>query len=187
MRMHFIPNESKEITREGVEAVAYISEKNGAGYAIGYRGKATKPAFYYRFSSAERAEAYAAEFIDKEALRQAARAAAKAEEKAARVAFRTSLKVGDIVQGSWGYEQTNQEFYEVVEVSATGKSVKIREVAKAVVDGSAGYMSEQVVPMPGHYVGEEIRKPVQLGDRVPFKHCSLGKWDGRPKDQSHYA
>lgn len=45
------------------------------------------------------------------------------------------LKVGDIMHASWGYDMTINDFYEVVEVSKTGKTVKIRPIA-ARYDGS---------------------------------------------------
>ncbi len=55
------------------------------------------------------------------------------------------VKVGDIFVESWGYDQTNINFYEVVDV--TRSSVRIVEIQKSRVEGT-GY-SDKVVPLPG--------------------------------------
>lgn len=46
----------------------------------------------------------------------------------------TTVKVGDVFSRSWGYDQTNVDFYEIVEVSKTGKTAKARQLKGAVVD-----------------------------------------------------
>lgn len=57
------------------------------------------------------------------------------------------VEVGDIFAASWGYDQTNVDFYEVVGVTASGKSVRIVPIASEVVWGDA--YSEQVKAVPG--------------------------------------
>ena len=135
------------------------------------------------YSNAERANAKAQEFLDAVAQRQAA----KAEQNAQRKAFKTSLKVGEILSYSWGYDQTNVSFYEVVAVSATGKTVTVRKIAQDSVAEGAGYMSEYRVPVPGKFNDEPMRKPVREGDRVPMKFGSASRWSGKPEYCSWYA
>lgn len=43
------------------------------------------------------------------------------------------VKVGDVFHSSWGYEQTNTEFYMVVEISKTGKTCKVVQVASETI------------------------------------------------------
>ena len=47
----------------------------------------------------------------------------------------TSIKVGDIFYTSWGYDQTNVDFYEVVGLTPSGKSVKLHSIAATSFDG----------------------------------------------------
>ena len=39
-----------------------------------------------------------------------------------------SIKIGDVFYASWGYEQTNIDFYKVVEISKTGKTCKVVKI-----------------------------------------------------------
>jgi hypothetical protein len=43
----------------------------------------------------------------------------------------TTPRIGDLFVRSWGYDQTNVDFYEVVSLSATGKTGKARRVKNA--------------------------------------------------------
>jgi hypothetical protein len=91
------------------------------------------------------------------------------------------LKVGDILYSSWGYDQTNIDFYQVVEVG--DKTVKIRKVQQKVV--SEGRGSESVVASPDHFVGPAMVKRVSQGDCVRIEsYASACKWDGHPKHQT---
>jgi len=53
-------------------------------------------------------------------------------------------EVGDVLVSSWGYDQTNIDFWRVVGLTASGKSVRIVPAGQRVVDYSKG--SERVVP-----------------------------------------
>ncbi len=53
-------------------------------------------------------------------------------------------KVGDILYSSWGYDQTNIEFFKVVKVSEF--SVWIQEIGKKVVEVT-GWAHQNVVPV----------------------------------------
>lgn len=57
------------------------------------------------------------------------------------------VKVGDIFASSWGYDQTNVDFYEVVGVTPSGKSVRIVSIGKEIVEQD-GY-SQRVKAVPG--------------------------------------
>jgi hypothetical protein len=65
------------------------------------------------------------------------------------------VEVGAIFCWSWGYDQTNVDFYEVVGVTA--KSVRVREIASEPVPGTdRGGMSCSVRPIPGRFTSEKI-------------------------------
>lgn len=105
------------------------------------------------------------------------------------------FNVGDILYQSWGYEQTNIDFFEVVE--KLPKSVKLRPISQIIVEGSEGFMSEYVKPHKGNYTGSPRIRPVKAWVRDgsnPTYYISNGRhslsiYDGREKGiyQSHYA
>ncbi len=109
-------------------------------------------------------------------------------------------KVGDILYSSWGYDQTNIEFFKVVKVSEF--SVWIQEIGKKVVEVT-GWAHQNVVPVdsPEYQVrnwdvaGEYITKthPIQRKKIQPSfsgygvslnSFSSAFLWDGKPKGQS---
>ena len=58
------------------------------------------------------------------------------------------VKVGDLFQSSWGYDQTNVEFFKVKSISKSGKTCHIVEVTSEKIHGSEGFMSDSVTPIP---------------------------------------
>jgi hypothetical protein len=93
-------------------------------------------------------------------------------------------KVGDLFYSSWGYDQTNIDFYQVTAVKA--KSVEARRIA-----GNSKYdgpMNGHTSPMPNHFTGEAQRYLIRFnGDDSPyFKVASYAyAWPCRP-DSSHF-
>lgn len=161
MRFKFprwIPEGSRAHQVEGVDAVAYLSEKNGAFYAIAYAGKAVKATFNYRF----RTEANRQAHVDNFFACQKSAAESRAKRAAARKAFVHTLKVGDILNTNWGYDQTNIEFFEVTAVA--GKHVIVRQLAQD--SETTGFLCGQCVPVPGQYCGPPIRKIVCEGNSL---------------------
>ena len=94
--------------------------------------------------------------------------------------------VGDILEYSWGYDQTNVDFYQVTRT--TDKTIWLCEI-KADAE-ETGFMCGKTVPRPGQFVGKELRKKVQFyrqGPYVKFPHGYAEKWDGFAKAFSTYA
>ncbi len=60
------------------------------------------------------------------------------------------VKPGDIFNMSWGYDQTNNNFFQVTRVSEKG--VWVREIGCKSVEGTQGFMCETVVPNPGSFI-----------------------------------
>ena len=75
----------------------------------------------------------------------------EAQEKAV-AAFRESLRVGDILYSSWGWEQTNIDFYQVVAIR--GSAVDLRQLDQRTTED--GYMCGTTVPLPGVFIVSEI-------------------------------
>jgi hypothetical protein len=190
MKYRYIPKGSAKVANKHSDAVAYVSESNGAYYAVVYYGEQSKPVANYRYRTAERRAEHVAQLF---AARQA-HAAALAKRKAERKAWVNDYKVGDVVNTCWGYEQTNREYYEVIAVK--GKKVTIREIATK--DHALTSMSENVVPLVGQYIGEPkvcyaSERGIKTGkyDHTYATRTSFDEIGGfrvyRPQYVSHYA
>jgi len=62
-----------------------------------------------------------------------------------------SAKIGDVFHSSWGYDQTNTEYYKIVEISKTGKTAKVVQVAAVEIGDpqkNARDMCESIVADP---------------------------------------
>lgn len=95
------------------------------------------------------------------------------------------IEVGTIFYASWGYDQTNVDFYEVV--GLTPKGVKIRKVAQFADSG--GYGHDEVSAQSGRYLSEEVETKILRGSAEhPYlsinSFSSASVWDGQPKYQT---
>jgi hypothetical protein len=147
-----------------------------------WRNKQSKPYAHYRFRNIDKAETY----IDRE--KQSAKELA--EMKANRKAERSkphSLKVGDILYSSWGYDQTNVDFWQVVAVR--GRAVDIREIAGKMTEDDGGHMSGRCVAVKDAFKGDIIKgKRPRHDNSVPWKsYADMYLWDGRSMYVSWYA
>lgn len=111
---------------------------------------------------------------------------AKVERAAARKAFDATqaFTVGDILVSSWGWEQTNVDFYEVIAV--TRGQVTIEKIGQR-TDKTLTDMAENVVANPAYRTGEVTRHRVTSDGVKIASYAHAYKWDGKPKYQSHYG
>ena len=104
------------------------------------------------------------------------------------------IKVGDVFVESWGYEQTNIDFWQVVELRGTTQIV-LRAIASEGRD--IGFCSRMVKPVRdnflvrGHYAGTEIRKTVKGTPENPYCNAEHGllyktSWDEEHNETSYY-
>lgn len=64
------------------------------------------------------------------------------------------IEVDDVFENSWGYDQTNIDYYQVVAVTA--KAVKLRQIAAGHVEGSDGFMSDRCGPVRNVFISDEV-------------------------------
>jgi hypothetical protein len=168
------------IVPEGTDLAIWAWEEHGKSYGIAFQGKSQKPLWHYRFVSADRR----AEQIRVTVASRRAALARKAEASAAKKAYQHDLRVGDILNASWGYDQTNVDFYQVVDVK--GKVVVVREIGGKLADKST--TADYLVPVPGSFHGEPMRRrPNQYGS-VKIDDCRrASKWDGKPCYQTAFG
>jgi hypothetical protein len=121
-----------------------------------------KAFFWIRFKSMERLAEYCNEWISNKEKIAAGEAERKAKKKELMKNPNHHYKVGNIIYNSWGYEQTNIDFFQVVE--AKPKSIKIQRICRQFVENQpAGYssMSAFVMPAKNEFIGEPILKKIQ--------------------------
>jgi len=95
------------------------------------------------------------------------------------------VKVGSIFQCSWGYDQTNVDFYEVLEISKSGKTVKVRQI-RSHSDDNRYQPSVRVVPhrvpLNNEVLTKRLRPPMGSWG-ASFRIASYAdayQWDGSP-------
>lgn len=134
----------------------------GRGYRATPKGKYSKEVreFGHYWITAEQRAAYLETFKANIERRKADKDQRVSEKKEARKNMENPFKVGEIYYDSWGYEQTNIDFYQIIEVLP--RSVKIRPIGGEFVDGSYGHDSAKVKPTADDFQGESQTKPVQV-------------------------
>ena len=144
---------------------------------------------YESIEAAEKAIEYA---YGKEHKRLKERAQRAAEKRKAQAELKASdhYAVGDIIYNSWGYEQTNIEFYQVIKVTA--KCIKVREIAQDMVEGSmySHGMAWNVVPCKDEFTERAREYMLKVKPEgylsAPESYYYMKKWDGSPKYVSSY-
>lgn len=153
--------------------------------------KATKPFANYGFRTKEAADKYIYE-QDEAATRHKESVAAR---KAARRGTQEqvdSVKVGDVFHHSWGWEQTNADFYQVI--AREGRHVIVLQIAKTWADDKGiSAMSANVVAVKDAFLkdAEPMKKLLQFSGGKPYITISEFGWcdlyNGRPVYSSWYA
>ncbi|QCQ98507.1 hypothetical protein [Brevundimonas sp. SGAir0440] len=172
------PSGAIKIAAKNSDAVVYVyTNAVGALCAMGFAGRRIKPDFRIRYGSALARERAVTTYFA-----SAAGIAARKAEKKAKRAGGHSLTVGHILCASWGYEQTNVDWYEVARV--TTSSVEVRKIKGNVT--TDGGDRGQVVPMAGEFVGEPLLRRVgEYGVRIDSVRTAT-LWNGRPVYWSAY-
>lgn len=183
----YIPNDYQQDHRDEQLHFYYGETRDGEPVGIVFKAKAKNALQRYRFRTTERRDQWRDELIQS----YQAHAERKAERKATRQNYKHDVKVGDIFYTSWGWEQTNIDFYQVTQVN--GKMATIHQIAGSVTDYHSS-MSGEKVATPGAFVerAEPMRKMIQRGyDGQPIMNISsfelASRWDGEPKGWSSWA
>lgn len=99
---------------------------------------------------------------------------------------RSTIKLNDIFRCSWGYDQTNVDFYQVTRV-VSDKTIEVKRIESKLISDSS------VMPVLNEFIGDKlIRRPRKNGDRIYINgECSFmtaSQWSGEPCYQTpHYA
>jgi len=100
-----------------------------------------------------------------------------------------TLKKGDIVYNSWGYDQTNVDFFQIIK--CTKCFVILRPIGKMECTDGRMAMTGHVMPRKDQFTSEETTRHKAVFWRgrniVTVRHGGGCKWDGEPKRVSSYA
>lgn len=142
----FLGDGVEKIIAPDYAAVVYLySNRRGQPCAVGFTGRAKKPRLHYYYRTVESRDELVADWLDSIVERK----------KSRRKSAERLLKVGDVLVSSWGYEQTNIDYYLVTKL--VGKaSVDIVKIGKETVDTE--WAQGKCVPDPTNIIGEPFRK-----------------------------
>jgi hypothetical protein len=189
-RSFFIPKDyTEKVTRDGIDAEVYLIDHEGRKpIAMGFGGKRSKPDFHFIFTSTDSRTLH----VDRYFENLESRKAEKAKRQAEKTAFEHTLKEGDILYTSWGYDQTNIDYYQVTKLVGK-KSVKIRRVHSG-LDHHDGCQSNYVIPLKDDFFedggqwdnrGKEMLKRVGEGNSIRIEsYCSATPWSGKPNRET---
>lgn len=90
-----------------------------------------------------------------------------------------SAKIGAVFHSSWGYDQTNTEYYKIVSISKTGKTAKVVQVASVSIGDAkknARNMCESIVPDPNTIIDsrKQTVKIERNHEKNPYSEKAIG-------------
>ena len=181
-REFYIPKAEgmETVTRDGIDATVYVYEVKGRPHACMFGGKRSKPDSHYYYRSVEARDKAVEDYFDGIQASADRKAAYKAKQKAEKEKAVESIKVGDIFVGSWGYDQTNGEFYQVVEKK--GVTCKVQEIGQKVVEETQG--CDYVRPNPEVKCGKPVTKRINGSGGFTFDVFNLYPDEGNPRYQT---
>jgi len=161
-------------TTAGPQAKPYFT-------VIAYTGNAGKKTFYEGYRTAELRDQRVADFFA--GLEESA--ASRTRRQAERTAPHT-MKPGDIIHHSWGWEQTQCDFYQVLFVTQHGAT--IQAIGAYTVSTAQHGMADTRMPNRDGFCGEPMKVRIDGRNYVTtLKHGSASLWDGRAQYCSWYG
>ena len=182
-RENYVPKDAiKHFHESGIEV--YFFESHGRLCAVGFAGKQVKPRLYHYYQDADTRIKRVSQWIEAQQKNIEEKKNRKDRKTAEKRAFIDALKPGSILSGSWGYEQTNVEFYIVLAVK--GVIVTLQELGHIETNHYGHGMACDVMPNID-VRGETITCRVGSHRIKVNSSISLGLWDGKKQYKSWYA
>ncbi len=150
-----------------------------------YKNEYIKPIFYIRVKNKETIF-FNIEKQKKELLKLNIESYEKKNEQEKKaINFLESIRVDDIFYSSWGYEQTNIDFYQVI--SKKQKTVILRAL-KGIITDYTGNMTGAKIAQKNDFKDEILIKKIVKNDYIKLSSYEyLKKWDGVAKRFTNYA
>jgi hypothetical protein len=193
MKTRYVPTHTEKIENENY--VCYIDRPHLC--ALCYCGKATNPTFNYRYRTSEQLDKHVHELLARYDRHYADKAERKQRLTDLNAVFDVSahFALGDIIVNTWGYDQTNVEFYQVTQLKK--KQIVVREIAQKYTERD-GYssMSSFTMPLKDEFIetAKEITLTCRACEYDPYYYIASSesyyyfhKWQGREQYVSWYA
>ncbi len=174
--------------RGNVRTEATEVERQGQQFWLGkaWAGKQRDPYSYYRFRSEEKRDAWIEEQLQKGEHHDLFKAEQKERSAKRRTEIRAEIQVGTLLFDSWGYDQTNVDFFQVIDRSKTGATVTIKRICGRQVEGSAGHMCCKLTAVQNGWIDGEKQFQARVTENgVSLKrgrHASITS-----ADREHYS
>ena len=165
------------------QARAEYWEKDSKFFVRAWIGKRKKPSFFYRMNTEKSMLETRDSFIDM--YQRIADRSAK--QRQLEKDFKHDLVVGDILYTSWGWEQTNIDFYKVLGLHGK-KSISIVAIGENCNYDPYG-MTGTKMPHPDTVsASSKVLRGIYGFYGIKIESYSKAKkWDGEPKHYSCYA
>ncbi len=184
-RDFYIPKGSVKITDKVSDAVVYVyTSAKDRPAAMAFHGKAVKPDWHHTFASEAARERKIREHFEARRRWSEWKQERRDERKKPH-----GFEVGHILYASWGYEQTNIDFYQVTKIIGR-HMVEVHEVSQIAADtGNEPWMTGKVVPKLDAFTGAPMRRRVNGRSKSVRidKVRTAFLWDGRPVNWTGYA
>lgn len=137
-----------EVSVPGIEIFVNYESNTAAMFG----GRRSKADWKYKFGDKFKMIKYIEEKVKVVFDSNKAKEERKLKEKMEAELLRANVQVGDLFHTSWGYEQTNVDFFQVVERKSPTRVV-IRQIAKETVEETS-WCSDRVSPLKDTFIGE---------------------------------
>jgi len=156
-------------------------------FAMGFLGTSKKRKFAYAFSTEEKRQEHINQWIERLESNRKALNERKERAEAEAVEFAKTLKVGDIFHCGWGYSMTLNDFYQVVEITKSRKSVKVRKLKKFMTSSDAYGQSGMQSCTKDDFATDKISTHrIQDGSIKINDYAWARLWDGTPQTYNSY-
>jgi hypothetical protein len=114
-----------------------------------------KNVFYYKFKTEQKLLDYCNEVYNNQIAQTETKSTYKEEQKVKKQQQQKDVKVGDVFCYSWGWEQTNVDFYQVVSKPSPA-TVIVKSISHETVE-DCSWASDYVKPVKDSFCGEEMK------------------------------
>lgn len=181
-RENYIPEGAQHTRHDDIKVDVYTYDlASGQPALLVFGGRRSKPDMFFKYSNEERREQALENYLASARKSLEFKKARRAERKAP-----NTLEIGAILYTSWGYDQTNVDFYQVVD-KPSEHYVVIRPVSQSTVrsNGSMDY----VVPVEGSFTdnGKRVKADANNSVRISDGRGRASEWNGEPKYQTAWG
>lgn len=159
------------------EMIEFYPEFNGMVFkksiesrvmVVAYSKRRLKPDFYYSFPDDAKAEQYINDWSSLHIKRVEEAEQEKERQKKLNGMVKEVVSVGDVFASSWGYEQTNVDYYQLI--GFKGKQTGLFKQIASHIAEDTGYMSARVLPTVDEFINDEvIEKKININEHYSTK------------------